>query len=123
MPMTRPPISAPGTDPMPPSTTMVKATSTKALPGARLDIVGRNQQAGGDGDAGSAEAESDGVDMRDVDAGEFGPKLLLGDGADRLAGVGQRHDQPQHQRHDENRHERNHPCTDKNEAEIDRLND
>src|SRR5579885_438916 len=35
-PITRPPISAPGTDPMPPSTTMVKATSTKALPALGL---------------------------------------------------------------------------------------
>ena len=31
-PMNRPPTSAPATEPMPPSTTIVKATSTKALP-------------------------------------------------------------------------------------------
>src|SRR6185437_10278934 len=35
-PIARPPISAPGTEPMPPSTTMVKATSTKALPALGL---------------------------------------------------------------------------------------
>ena len=49
--------------------------------------------------AGGAEAEGDRVDVRDVDADELGAELLLGDGADRLAGVGAAHDEPQRERH------------------------
>ena len=97
-PMSSPPRSAPGIEPMPPSTTIVKATSTKALPDARIDVEGRHEQAGGDGQAGAAEAEGDGVDMGHVDADEAGAELLLGDGADRLAGVGAREQKPQKHR-------------------------
>ena len=43
---------------MPPSTTMVKAISTKALPALRVDVVGRQQQAGRDREARGAEAEA-----------------------------------------------------------------
>ena len=46
-------------------------------------------------EAGGAEAEGHGVDVRDVDAGELGAELLLGDRADRLAGVGEVHQQPE----------------------------
>ena len=80
---------------------MVKAISTKALPALRIDVVGRHQQAGGDREAGGAEAERHRIDVRDVDAGELGAELLLGDRADRLAGVGAAHDEPQRERDDD----------------------
>ena len=101
---------------------MVKAISTKALPDVRVDVIGRDQQAGGDGDAGGAEAEGDGVDVRDVDAGELGPELLLGDRADRLADIGPAHDQPEQQRDDEHRAEADHARNrEKRETEVDGL--
>ena len=58
----------------------------------RIDVIGRHQQAGRDREAGGAEAERHGVDVRDVDAGQLGAELFLGDRADRLAGVGASHD-------------------------------
>ena len=66
--------------------------------GARLHVVARQQHAGGDGEARGAEAEGDGVDMRDVDADQRRAELLLGDRADRLAGVGLLQQRPQQQR-------------------------
>ena len=80
---------------------MVKATSTKALPTRRIDVIGRDQQAGGDRKAGGAETECHRVDVRHVDAGQLGAELLLGDGADGAADIGEAHEQPERERHDE----------------------
>ena len=54
----------------------------------RIDVIGRDQQAGGDGEAGGAEPKGDRIDVGDVDAGELGALLLLCHHSDRFAGVG-----------------------------------
>ena len=64
----------------------------------RIDVIGRDQQAGGDGQAGAAEAESHRIDMGDVDAGQLRAQLFLRHRADGPADIGEGHDQPQHQR-------------------------
>ena len=56
---------------------MVKAMRMKALPARRIDVIGRDQQAGGDGDTGGAEAESHRVNMRDIDAASSAPSFSL----------------------------------------------
>src|SRR5262249_60387077 len=48
-----------------------------------------------------AETEGDGVDVPDVDAGELGAELLLGNRADCLTRVGKAQDEPEDQRYDE----------------------
>ncbi len=51
----------------------------------RGDVEGRQEQAGGDRDAGGAEAEAHGVGVRHVDAHQFGAELLVRHRPDRLA--------------------------------------
>ena len=61
----------------------------------RVDVVGRNSaDKAGDGKTGRADPECDRVDVRHFDAGELGAELLLGDGADGLAGIRQPHAEP-----------------------------
>jgi hypothetical protein len=68
----------------------------------RVDVVGRQQEAGGRAQAGQADAEAHRVDMVDVDAHQLGALLFLGHRADRAAEVGARHDEQQQRR----RHQR-----------------
>ena len=54
----------------------------------RRDVEGRHQQARRGAEAGDADAVGDGEDVLDVDADQPRALALLGDRADRLAGVG-----------------------------------
>ena len=54
----------------------------------RVDVVGRQQEAGGRAQAGQPDAEAHGIDMLDVDAHQAGALLFLGHGADGPAEVG-----------------------------------
>ena len=64
----------------------------------RRDVEGRHQQAGRGAEAGDADAVGDGEDVLDVDADQARALALLGDGADRLAGVALGHEEAEHQR-------------------------
>ena len=94
----------------------------KSVTRARIDVISRHQQAGGNGNTSGAEAEGHGVDMRDLNANQFRAELLLGDSADRLADVGPAHDQPEQQRDGKGRREADDARhSEKGEAEVDRL--
>ena len=54
----------------------------------RVDVVGRQQEAGRRAQAGQADAEAHGIDMLDVDAHQLGALLFLGHRADGAAEVG-----------------------------------
>ena len=61
----------------------------------RIDVIGRDQQAGGDGKAGGAEREGDSIDMCHVDAGKLRAELFLSNRTDCLSGIGQAQHEPQ----------------------------
>ena len=70
-PMSKPPISAPGDRAHAAQHDDGEGDQHEGVADVRIDVIGRDQQAGRDREAGGAEAEGDGVDMRDVDADQF----------------------------------------------------
>ena len=60
----------------------------------RVDVIGRDQEARRQRQAGGADAEGHRIDVGDVDAGELGAESLLGDRAHGLAEIGRGEQEP-----------------------------
>ena len=65
----------------------------ESVAGGRRHVIGRHQQARRRAQAGDADAVGNGEDLLHIDADQPRALSFLGDGANRLAGIGLRHEQ------------------------------
>ena len=78
--------SAPTIEPSPPTITMTNASRVYDGPSAGVTSMSGTMRAAGHRDAGGAEPEGHGVEVRDGQARDARAERIVGAGADRLAG-------------------------------------
>ena len=100
-PISRPPISAPVMLPSPPTITMTKASSVYSAARNGCHRDDGDHQRTSRADAGRADAEGDGIEAAHVEADDQRAHMVVGGGADRLAGARAGEEQPEQARDDD----------------------